>query len=461
MTALVSAFSRHLVESTLFAAFAIALAGLFHRRGAATRHALLLAAVAKFLLPLAPFVGLGTGLRALLPIPAVTLWPTQALPMPASAPISPSHTTATPIAALLFCVWLTAALFLLVVWIRHLLQPSHSQPNRDRDDLATLDRMRHRVGLRRAVSLRISVPTAAPHLAGIVRPAILLPAELSRQLTQPEFEAVLLHELGHAKRRDNLSRAFVHVVTCVFWFHPLLWWLERRIAAESELACDDLVLSSGVPSDVYLHGICKVCELSLGNPVAGNSHLSGPNLKHRLERIMSVANNRPTSTTHAALAGALLLTGTLALAIAAGLVTSTPVQAQTPDATAHAGAPHNCVYASEPFPQGTVIRLKQHPALLSVCGQEDGRPKWSRTTEADVSSRNTPVITVDDTPSPQSLACNVTEPDGKFCTCDHLRFSPGSVVGSPSGKLACPVSGGKWQPFKGLRTPWPPLPTAN
>jgi len=196
------------------------------------------------------------------------------------------------------------------------------------DDLQTLERMRNRIGLNSAVRLQEASDNAEPRLTGLFRPAITLPANLSQQLTQREFEAVLLHELAHAKRHDNLTRSFVHVLACVFWFHPLLWWLEHRIDTECELACDQMVLNTGARPQEYLDGILKICHLCLLQSFPGCSNVTGSNLKYRMEQIMSSTIRNTDSRILKALGPALLAT-TLAATAALGFFASNPVQAQS------------------------------------------------------------------------------------------------------------------------------------
>ena len=70
--------------------------------------------------------------------------------------------------------------------------------------------------------------TGTPAVAGILRPVLLLPRGFSARLGEAEFESVLMHELAHVRRRDNLTGAAVRLAACLFWFHPLIWWLERK-----------------------------------------------------------------------------------------------------------------------------------------------------------------------------------------------------------------------------------------
>jgi beta-lactamase regulating signal transducer with metallopeptidase domain len=82
----------------------------------------------------------------------------------------------------------------------------------------------------------------APAVGGVLYPHILLPAGIDRLLNRQELNAVLLHEVAHAKRRDNLIRLLYEVSLCILWFHPLLWLAGKRMALYRELSCDESVI---------------------------------------------------------------------------------------------------------------------------------------------------------------------------------------------------------------------------
>jgi beta-lactamase regulating signal transducer with metallopeptidase domain len=63
-------------------------------------------------------------------------------------------------------------------------------------------------------------------------------------LTEHELNAVLIHELTHARRRDNLIRLTYELSLCVLWFHPLVWVAGSRLALYRELSCDESVIRS-------------------------------------------------------------------------------------------------------------------------------------------------------------------------------------------------------------------------
>jgi beta-lactamase regulating signal transducer with metallopeptidase domain len=80
---------------------------------------------------------------------------------------------------------------------------------------------------------------ATPVTIGLARPRIVLPTAWTDWPESTRL-AVVAHERAHAMRRDPLVALLTRLNSCVFWFHPLAWRLERTLADASEQACDEV-----------------------------------------------------------------------------------------------------------------------------------------------------------------------------------------------------------------------------
>lgn len=96
------------------------------------------------------------------------------------------------------------------------------------------------------VPIKFSDGQETPAVSGLLRPYISLPKEIARVLSEEELAAVLMHEVKHAKRRDNLIRLAYEIALCVLWFHPFVWLAGSRLALYRELSCDEPVIQSAL-----------------------------------------------------------------------------------------------------------------------------------------------------------------------------------------------------------------------
>src|SRR5262249_25940977 len=126
-----------------------------------------------------------------------------------------------------------------------------------------------------------------PGVVGWRKPVLLIPSDIGTQLSRPQLQAIVMHEMSHIRRRDNLTSAIHMMVEAVFWFHPLVWWIGARLVAERERACDEEVLQLGNEPVVYAEGMLQVCKAYLESPLRCVSGVTGANLKRRVHAILS------------------------------------------------------------------------------------------------------------------------------------------------------------------------------
>ncbi len=97
-------------------------------------------------------------------------------------------------------------------------------------------------GIARAPGLVVTDAVDGPTLTEWWRPRILLPGSAVEGLSDAQWRMVMLHELGHLRRRDVLVSWLLGVLQAVHWFNPVVWWAFRRIRVEAERATDEWVL---------------------------------------------------------------------------------------------------------------------------------------------------------------------------------------------------------------------------
>ena len=127
--------------------------------------------------------------------------------------------------------------------------------------LAALRRASERLGLRRTVRVLYSTLAKTPLVIGYFRPVILLPVGLATSIPAEQLEAILAHELAHVQRRDFLVNLLQTLVETVFFYHPAVWWLSRRLRAEREYCCDDRVVAALDNRAEYGRALLAIAEL--------------------------------------------------------------------------------------------------------------------------------------------------------------------------------------------------------
>ena len=99
--------------------------------------------------------------------------------------------------------------------------------------------LKRRLGIDRAVRFCETQLVAAPAVIGLFRPVVLLPVRALTGLSEQQLQAVIAHELAHIRRLDSLVNLFQVGAETLLFYHPAVWWVNRRIRAERENCCDD------------------------------------------------------------------------------------------------------------------------------------------------------------------------------------------------------------------------------
>ncbi|HEY2683169.1 MAG TPA: M56 family metallopeptidase [Steroidobacteraceae bacterium] len=208
------------------------------------------------------------------------------------------------LAASLAAVWLVGALAMLTrLWARILRERLNNEPVAE----ALHPEPRFKAD---GIDVKFDEIGRGPAVTGLFRSRISLPLGIDRVLSERELKSVLLHELTHARRRDNLIRLLYEASLCALWFHPLVWLAGSRLALYRELSCDESVIREGHGEELVsaLAKLARSDEASLLRATASSF------LGLRLSRLTSAPPSKPRFLANA------LLSACFAVALAAGIL---------------------------------------------------------------------------------------------------------------------------------------------
>jgi TonB family protein len=155
---------------------------------------------------------------------------------------------------------------------------------------SAVSRLAHDIGIRRRVTVFESRWVDAPAIIGWIRPTILLPIGALTGLSVQQIEAVLSHELAHIRRHDYLVNVLQNLTETVFFFHPAVWWLSKRIRVEREHCCDDVAVETCGNPVVYARALAALEESRQRNAVFALAATDG-SLVHRVRRLVGTAQD--------------------------------------------------------------------------------------------------------------------------------------------------------------------------
>ncbi len=144
--------------------------------------------------------------------------------------------------------------------------------------LAKCRELQSRLGITRIVRFCECRWLDAPAVIGWFRPVVLLPVRALTGLTEDQIEAVIAHELAHIRRFDAFVNLFQVVVESLLFFHPAVWWLNKRVRIERENCCDDVAVAA------------------CGNHLAFSLAANGSPLAARISRILGLRHTAENRT---------------------------------------------------------------------------------------------------------------------------------------------------------------------
>ncbi len=169
-----------------------------------------------------------------------------------------------------------------------------SRPLNDGPITALSQSLASSLKITRRVTIAVCDRVATPVLVGIVRPIILLPPAALTGWSPEEIEMVLLHELAHVRRWDNLINLLQRIIESLLFFHPAVWLVSNWVRREREACCDAVVVARTERPLAYAELLvalaAEVPRSVLFHPAASSAMAAG-SLRARIRRILQLEDD--------------------------------------------------------------------------------------------------------------------------------------------------------------------------
>jgi hypothetical protein len=176
------------------------------------------------------------------------------------------------------------------------------------------------------------------------------------------LKVVLLHELAHLRRWDDWTNLIQKIARAIFFFHPVVWWIEGRLSLEREMACDDTVLSHTGDARAYAECLVSLTEKSLLHRGFAMAQAAVHRMKQTSLRVVRILDRNRSTGTRMGKFALVTMSGFLAVCTftmprvpeLVGFADPTPARAAMPSASAMSGL------------QSLVVPASFHPGVTAV-----------------------------------------------------------------------------------------------
>ena len=123
-----------------------------------------------------------------------------------------------------------------------------------------------RLHIKKSIQLLESPIVSIPMVIGFIKPVVLIPAGIFSGFSDKHIEAILAHELAHIIRHDYIINIFISFAGVVFYYHPVMWWMNSIVRHQREYCCDDYAVTVSQDARQYARAMLKLYENHLHIP---------------------------------------------------------------------------------------------------------------------------------------------------------------------------------------------------
>ena len=198
-------------------------------------------------------------------------------------------------------IWIVGTVAILIVSARRIRRFQRLLENAEpasEADQGWVDAMAGRMGLRRGPVLEWIRGKLSPMIWSLGwRSRLIIPRELWKSLAERQRSTLVVHELAHLRRGDHFVRIFELVVTALFWWHPVVWWVRHALRDAEEQCCDAWVVwafpdAARSYAETLLEAIDFLNGSEKAEPLLASGFGKVSHLRRRLTMILTGSSSR-------------------------------------------------------------------------------------------------------------------------------------------------------------------------
>jgi ankyrin repeat protein/beta-lactamase regulating signal transducer with metallopeptidase domain len=219
------------------------------------------------------------------------------------------------------------------VWIRQKRRPLPTQMQ------VKIEELFSNLNIRSFPKIWLIEGIGQPFVWGLLRGSIYLPADFIKVHKTEHRRGILGHELSHVLRFDAAVNFLQVVAQAIFWFHPFVWWANKKIRAEREKCCDETAIARlGTEAKDYSSAIVNilVTKYESTRPVPSLA-VAGP-VKNIEERIKTMLRPGKKFYKRPSLIAATAVFTLALLTVPTAIVLSAKAQSNAVDVSLHEAA---------------------------------------------------------------------------------------------------------------------------
>jgi beta-lactamase regulating signal transducer with metallopeptidase domain len=235
--------------------------------------------------------------------------------------------------------------------------------------LATWMNVRTR-GRRTCLMLSNDVKSAA--VLGHGAPVIAVALEVLDRLAADDLDRIVVHEWAHVQRRDDLAHAVQLAVRVAAGWHPAVWWIDRQLRLEREVACDELAVSVTGSARAYAACLVRLASLPIRARESVPALAAASNLRRRIVRILVPAESSIRSRSSVAVGAGVVVCAT-ALIVSGFRFVDIEARRRVVDLAVHTAAQTAPRPTADPAsPASAIARATARPMAVARSRRETG-----------------------------------------------------------------------------------------